>query len=51
MTIGSRLRDILRVDFMRKRYVPSEEICKRCFRQLNEIDYLEAQVQYKRIAS
>lgn len=44
VTIASRLREILRVDFLRKRYVPSEEICKKCFRQLNEIDYLESQV-------
>ena len=29
VTIGSRLREVLRVDFLRKRFVPSEEICKK----------------------
>ena len=43
-TIGRRLGEILRVELPKKKLVPSEEICKKCFRQLNEIDYLEGQV-------
>ena len=31
----------------RTEVVPSEEICKRCYRQLNEIDFLESQVSFK----
>lgn len=44
VSIGQRLREILRVELPKKKLVPSEEICKKCFRQLNEVDYLEAQV-------
>lgn len=44
-TIAHRLRDILRVELPRKKLVPSEDICKKCFRQLNEVDYLEIQVR------
>ena len=43
-TIGQRLGDILRVELPKKKLVPSEEICKKCFKQLNEIDFLEKQV-------
>ncbi len=43
-TIAQRLGDILRVTLPKKKLVPSEQICKKCFRQLTEIDYLEMQV-------
>lgn len=48
VTIAARLKDILRIDLPKKKVVPSEEICKKCFRQLNEIDYLESQVRSKK---
>ena len=39
------MSEILRVEVPRKKLIPSEEICKKCFRQLSEIDYLETQVR------
>ena len=44
VTIGHRLRDILRLELPRKRLVPSDDVCRKCYRQLTEIDYLESQV-------
>ncbi|TRY60921.1 hypothetical protein TCAL_03200 [Tigriopus californicus] len=44
-TIAARLKEIIRVTLPRKKLIPSEEICKKCFRQLNEIDYLENQLK------
>ncbi len=44
VTIAHKLKEILRVNLPKKKLVPSEEICKKCFRQISEIDYLENQV-------
>ena len=41
-----RREDILQLCFTRTDVVASEEICRRCYRQINEIDFLETQVSF-----
>ena len=43
-TVAEKLMELLNLSLPRTDVVPSEEICKRCYRQLNEIDFLEIQV-------
>ena len=45
MTISKRLRDVLQVsESQRNALVPSKEICKKCFKQIMDIIYLQNQV-------
>ena len=43
-TVAEKLMELLNLSLPRTDVVPSEEICKKCYRQLNEIDFLEIQV-------
>lgn len=42
--IFRRLKDILNMDLPKLKLVPSEEICKKCYRQLTEIEYIQTQL-------
>ena len=45
MSVSKRLRDILQItETQRNQLVPSKELCKKCFRQLVDIDFMDNQV-------
>ena len=50
MSISKKLRDILQVsETQRNQLVPSNEICKKCFKQVVDIDFMQNQVRNKHI--
>ena len=49
-SVGGLLKNILRVDLPKKKLIPSDDICKKCYRQLNEIRYMEQQVNTKQFS-
>lgn len=45
-SLSKKLRDVIKVpDTQRNQLVPSKEVCKKCFRQLVDIDFMENQIK------
>ena len=44
-SLSKKLREVIKIpDSHRNKLVPSKEVCKKCFRQLVDIDFMENQV-------
>ena len=45
-SLSKKLREVIKIpDSHRNKLVPSKEVCKKCFRQLVDIDFMENQVR------
>ena len=44
MSIAKKLKELFHLELPRSKIVQSEQICRKCFRALNEIHFLETQV-------
>ena len=44
VSIAKKLRDLFHLELPRSKIISSDQICRKCFRALNEIHFLETQV-------
>ena len=44
ISIAKKLKELFHLELPRSKIIPSDQICRKCFRALNEIHFLETQV-------
>ena len=46
ISIAKKLKELFHLELPRSKIIPSDQICRKCFRALNEIHFLETQVKH-----